>query len=751
MPPPSLFDPWLASRRFGIVIDAGSSGSRLQIYSWLDARALRSQGVRLDVLPKVEKGAKDGNAWMTKVEPGLSTFSDNVDGVGPYLAPLLAHAWNIIPPSLHFQTPIFLLATAGMRLLPPDRQTAILRASCEFLRFHSNFQLDNPNDHGPCGSHVRIISGEEEGLFGWIAINYLMDGFQARGDDDRTTYGFLDMGGASTQIAFEPQKEIREAPDENLHEVRLRLLDGSEMTHDVFVTTWLGYGTNQARERYVGQVISGYESSRTDTVVEVDQERVPDPCLPRNLIRKETPVYTGESTSHSRKAHVLVGTGSFENCLHQTNPLLNKTVTCDDPPCLFNGVHVPAIDFSVSRFIGVSEYWYSSEHIFGLGGTYDFAQYERAASEFCQLDWSEIMRRHERSRKEGHLGGDGEEVKSGEVVAVGQWGPHVELSRLEMQCFKAAWIVNVLHEGIGIPRVSERKGATPGDKVKQKAAQKGLGAPPFQSLDTVGETAITWTLGKMVVEASREVPPLFESAAPIHDPMHDDAAHRTNSTQLPQSTGYNHLKSPFYRADTLSYPILAVYFLVFFGLFIILFRMRRECRKRVRRFMRRYLRHHDKSLEEGKYVNGNGNGNGSSSSSPTGSRPSSPEPPSPKSVFQQIRRIIIPPPLKPVSSTTQMRPIIIRTNSGSQRHAHRISDPLNHYQNGAPIGPVSPRLASFPSMTSTDTLQSIPSAHPLYAFSQSRNSSQVNLVPRQPATRGNSGTQTPDGAHVDEG
>lgn len=574
-----------------------------------------------------------------------------------------------------------------------------------------------------------------------------MDGFQPRGEDDRTTYGFLDMGGASTQIAFEPQKAVREAPDENLHEVRLRLLDGSEMTHDVFVSTWLGYGTNQARERYVGQVISGFESSRTESIVELEEERVPDPCLPKNLLRKETPVYTGQSTSHSRKPHVLAGTGSFENCLHSTNPLLNKTVTCADPPCLFNGVHVPPIDFSVSRFIGVSEYWYSSEHIFGLGGSYDFAQYERAASEFCQLDWSEIMLRHDRSKKEGHLGGDGEEVKSGEVVAVGQWGPNVELSRLEMQCFKAAWIVNVLHEGIGIPRVSERKGAAPGDKIRQKAAQKGLGAPPFQSLDTVGETAITWTLGKMVVEASREVPPLVDTAAPIHDPMHNDAAHHTNSSQLPQSTGgYHRLKSPFYRGNSLSYPTLAVYFLVFFALFLLIFRLRRECRKRVRRFVRRHVRRHDKILEEGKYANGNG----STSSSPTGSRPSSPEPSSPKGVFHQIKRLLIPQQPKSLSAT-QMRPIIIRSNSGPQRHSHRISDPLNHYQNGSPSGPPSPRLASFPSMTSTDTLQSVPSAHPLYAFSQSRNSSQVNLVPRQSVTRAGSGTQTPDGAHVDEG
>jgi Golgi apyrase len=34
---------------------------------------------------------------------------------------------------------------------------------------------------------------------------------------------------------------------ENLVDIRLRLLGGDEVNHLVFGTTWLGYGTNQAR------------------------------------------------------------------------------------------------------------------------------------------------------------------------------------------------------------------------------------------------------------------------------------------------------------------------------------------------------------------------------------------------------------------------------------------------------------------------------------------------------------------------
>ena len=474
---------------YGIIFDAGSSGTRLHIYRWLDSDKAREEaGVKeLQSLPVLETK----NKWTTKIHPGISTFGEKPDRVGPdHLKSLYDKTRKVIPTALEEDTPVFLLATAGMRLLPEDQRSQLLRQICSYTRSYTKFKLPD------CDVHIQVIPGEVEGLYGWVAANYLLGGFDApkhhAHGKDHHTYGFLDMGGASAQIAFAPNATEAERHADDLKLLRLRTIDGIAAEYRVFTTTWLGFGVNEARKRYVEALQKA--SGAIETKV------LQDPCLPTGLsITTKGDVFLpGSKTINGQTPH-LNGTGQFDKCLTKTLPLLEKDHICEDNPCLLNGVHVPAIDFDVNHFVGVSEYWHTTHEIFQESHkdkAYDFNTYQQRVSDFCSQDWDVIRKGIDKH----------------------EWGKKVDEQTAIEVCFKASWLINVLHEGIGIPRVGLE--ATPDSthngtkKLLDNAKEKGFTAS-FQAVNKIDNTEVSWTLGKMVLYASSQVPPSKADALPV--------------------------------------------------------------------------------------------------------------------------------------------------------------------------------------------------------------------------------------------
>ena len=411
---------------------------------------------------------------------GISTFGDKPDLVGPdHLKELFEHALDIIPEDAVQDTPLFLLATAGVRLLSELQRKELLRQVCLYARSHTKFLLPD------CGLHIQVIPGETEGLYGWIAANYLLGGFDAPEEHNHGkghhTYGFLDMGGASAQIAFAPNATEVERHANDLKLIRMRNIDGTPNEYKIFVTTWLGFGVNEARRRYVEALLQGSEAP--------DGE-LPDPCLPVGL---RLPVKGDIPEPH------LIGTGKFAECISSSTPLLNKTAICNDPPCLLNGQHVPAIDFDVNHFIGVSEYWHTTHEVFEMGHkdkAYDFNTYQQRVEEFCTKDWKTI--------KDG--------------LKEHKWGEKVDEKTAVEVCFKASWLINVLHKGIGIPRIGLEditgNGHNGTKEVLDKSKEKSY-TDPFQAVNKIDDTEVSWTLGRMVLYAASQVPPATTDSLPV--------------------------------------------------------------------------------------------------------------------------------------------------------------------------------------------------------------------------------------------
>ncbi|KAI7812712.1 putative ectonucleoside triphosphate diphosphohydrolase 2 [Triplophysa rosa] len=100
-----------------------------------------------------------------------------------------------IPESRHKLTPLYLGATAGMRLLnisKPKESDEILKEVGDKLKTYP-FSYKG----------ATILRGEEEGAYGWVTVNYLLEKFIKM-------IGALDLGGASTQITFDTEQTVED-------------------------------------------------------------------------------------------------------------------------------------------------------------------------------------------------------------------------------------------------------------------------------------------------------------------------------------------------------------------------------------------------------------------------------------------------------------------------------------------------------------------------------------------------------------
>ena len=98
---------------YGIIIDAGSSGSRIHIFKWK----------KNDVLNTITEISRK------KITPGIShyiTYDEPGISAGNSLNGLLKYAEEFIPKALYKRTRLSLKATAGMRLLKRSDQLKIL-------------------------------------------------------------------------------------------------------------------------------------------------------------------------------------------------------------------------------------------------------------------------------------------------------------------------------------------------------------------------------------------------------------------------------------------------------------------------------------------------------------------------------------------------------------------------------------------------------------------------------------------------
>ncbi|NWU60561.1 ENTP7 diphosphohydrolase, partial [Pterocles burchelli] len=503
---------------YGVVVDCGSSGSRVFVYFWPP-----HNGNPHDLLDIRQMRDRSSHPVVKKIKPGISVAAADPQQATPYLRPLLQFAAAHVPAPKHKETPLYILCTAGMRLLPERQQAAILEDLVRNVPLEFDFLFSK--------SHAEVISGKQEGVYAWIGINFVLGRFDHEDEEDavvtvalgnkgeslvrKRTVGILDMGGASLQIAYEvPESgafssaQQEEAAKSLLAEFNL----GCDVQHTghlyrVYVNTFLGFGGNFARQRYEELVLNQtFVHNRLHGQQTALSPETPflDPCLPMGL---EDTVMRGSQTLYVR------GRGDWPACVDLLQPLLagpNSSQTS------LVGTYKAPIDFGNSEFYGFSEFFYCTEDVLRLGGQYSARTFTSAAQEYCSQRW-EVLNQRFRG---------------------GLYSAHADQHRLKYQCFKSAWMYQVLHQGFHFP----------------------LDYPSLRTAQLVYDREVQWTLGAILYKTR---------FLPLRD-LQQESIRQAHASWLRLSFVYNH------------YLFFACILVVALAIVLYLLRLRRIHRRQLR-------------------------------------------------------------------------------------------------------------------------------------------------------------------------
>lgn len=326
-----------ADYMYGIVLDAGSSHTSMYIYKW---PADKQNGTGI-VTQLSECDVKGG---------GISSYAGKPGGAAKSLEECMNQALKEIPKSRHPQTPLCLGATAGMRLLNEVNLTESERVLQEVKKKLQSYPF--------LFKEAKILSGQAEGAYGWVTVNYLLENFIKYGfvgrwlNPGRSTIGALDLGGASTQITFVTSQEL-ENKDNQLD------LTLYGQTYTLYTQSFLCYGQDQFLRKLLAHLI------QTQGVM----DQLVNPCYPRDFtisIKLGEDVFDSPCTKKYKPADfdpmrkiTVKGTGDYQGCVNNLTEIFSFS-NCSYSKCSFDGVFQPRVTGS---FMAFSAFYFTQNYI----------------------------------------------------------------------------------------------------------------------------------------------------------------------------------------------------------------------------------------------------------------------------------------------------------------------------------------------------------------------------------------------------
>ncbi|CAF4029346.1 unnamed protein product [Rotaria sordida] len=366
-------------RDYAVVVDAGSTHSKIFLYTW---PADKSDGLGITSRVTQVKACSVPGGPITSIKDPTEINTQQ------YFESAMSDCINEIPLTRKSRAFIFLGGTAGLRLfeIKDSNYTNNLLSSTRSYFSSLGVRFKAPENQ------VRIISGSEEGLSGWVSTNILM-GQLLKNNKPLETYGVSDMGGASTQFSFI-------APDAMHDRFSMNLFNTA---YDIYSHSYLCYGTEQLRLIYLGQLVNNANESLI----------INEPCLQNGFVQNltyddifSTPCarnqYAPLPSINKSSIFSFIGSGDSSLCSDLVRERLNQSI-CTLTTCSFDNVYQPVPISPSTKFIAISA-WYTTFNNLAPNislspnkdGNYDFNsvnfnQIQTAIAAICRQPWSDLL------------------------------------------------------------------------------------------------------------------------------------------------------------------------------------------------------------------------------------------------------------------------------------------------------------------------------------------------------------------------
>eukprot|EP00079_Xenopus_tropicalis_P029671 XP_012825267.1 PREDICTED: ectonucleoside triphosphate diphosphohydrolase 8 [Xenopus tropicalis] len=343
-----------------MVFDAGSSHTTLYLYQWPANKENDTGIIR--------------QAYSCDVQgPGISSYADTPSGAAASLQPCMDQVLSVIPAAQQRQTPVLLGATAGMRLLRIENATKTQLIFDEISKTLGGYPVDFRG--------ARILTGSEEGSLGWVTVNYLLGTFVGHTylgswvhPTGGQTFGAMDLGGASTQMTFQPTGAIQDKDTEMFFR-----LYGYNYT--IYTHSYLCYGQDQVFKRLLANILQGWSSGLVAHPCYAKGYRANislasvfnSPCVP--------------SGPADLSVNVTVeGTGDPTECHRAIGNVFNFSACQSKADCSFDGVYQPPAQ---GEFYAFSAFYYTFSFL-NLTSRQSLSEANGTVWNFCSSDWATL-------------------------------------------------------------------------------------------------------------------------------------------------------------------------------------------------------------------------------------------------------------------------------------------------------------------------------------------------------------------------